>query len=129
MTKEAVDPRQALGTSVVRRKLKTGDFWHMVKILKRVRAETREAILEQGGEVSNDDLLFLLLEGADTAREEIHAWFSDLTGIPAEQIEDADITLYNDILDDLEKVGLKDFFERLASFSQRAFGTGTKGSG
>lgn len=124
------DVRDKLGTKLVRRTLKTNDIWYVIKILGKVSKDAREKLLESGGQAAQIDVMALMLtEGVDKAKEEINAWFSDLTGIPAQRIDSEDIGLYMDILEDLDVVGIDGFLGRLIPwYRKKNFGRRTGSS-
>lgn len=128
-TKQASTPQQALGTKIVRRRLKTNDVWHVLRILGKVSKDVRKQVLESEGQAENIDILSLLLtEGVDAAKEEINAWFSDLTGIPASEIAEDDISFYMDVLEDLDVVGIDDFLGRMIRWYAKKNFSGKKDS-
>lgn len=124
------DERDQLGTKVVKRKLKTNDVWYAIKIIGKVSSDARKQILASDGDPGQIDVMSLMLtEGVDKAREEINAWFSDLTGIPADEIDGDDIGFYMDVLEDLDVVGIDDFLGRLIPWYRKKFGSGPRDSG
>ena len=111
------DARDELGTRVVKRKLKTNDVWHCLKVVGKIGKQAREQLLASEGRAENIDVMSLFLtEGVETAEAEINAWFSSLTGISAQQIDSGDIGLYMDILEDLDKVGIDGFLRRFVAW-------------
>ncbi len=123
------DVRDELGTRVVRRTLKTADVWYVIRILGRVSKDARERVLASDGNMDQMDIAGLLLtEGVDKAQEEINAWFGELTGVPAHQVDSADIGFYMDVLEDLDTVGIEGFLGRLIPWYRKKFGDSGRSS-
>lgn len=107
---------------VCKRRLQAADVFRVVKILGAVGKEVREQLLALGEKMTGADMIAVVFTGgAEKAQGEIDAWVSALTGIPAEQIPFADPNLYMDVLEDLDKTGLRRFLARAIRWYRETF--------
>lgn len=107
------------------RSLKDKDLWTMLRILRKMNLKeytralialaTQEKTIHEVGSVVLAELVNLFIENIPAAHDEIYAFWSELSGIPAEQIEEMEFgTLPLMIVDTFNSAKGVSFFKVLS---------------
>ena len=92
------EPEEIIERAYTLRPLRDGDLWTMLQILRKInlkeytktftRLATGEQTIREVGSVIISELINLFIENLPAAHDEIYAFWSDLSGIQAEDIEE-----------------------------------------